>query len=152
MARSLPMPRLATRIRSVSSIATLEKQRVIATWSAQKIGAGQDWRKVTDEHLQAARVVVLLLTADFIASDVLDVAEKAARAGADLIPIRVRAYDYVKAYPGDWAGGMSVQATPASVVCPAGRVLSGSTLTAPLHALGFASGKYVWVSQLEALE
>ena len=34
----------------VKHLAGLEKQRVIATWSAQKIGAGQDWRKVTDEH------------------------------------------------------------------------------------------------------
>jgi eukaryotic-like serine/threonine-protein kinase len=75
-------------------LAGLNKQGVIATWSSKKIVPGTDWQKVTREHLHAARVVLLLLTSDFVAADLDDMVAQAQRAGGHLVPIRVRPYDW----------------------------------------------------------
>ncbi|WP_437959531.1 NB-ARC domain-containing protein [Sorangium sp. So ce119] len=73
-------------------LAGLERRGVLATWSSQKIAPGDDWQKVTREHLAAAHVVLLLLSADFIAGD-LD--EMVAPVQSDrLLPIRVRDFDW----------------------------------------------------------
>lgn len=47
----------------------LERQGVIRGWHDRRIGAGTDWKNAIDEHLQRAGVILLLVSADFIASD-----------------------------------------------------------------------------------
>ena len=67
----------------------------------RRIGAGDDWASAIDGHLQRARLVLCLVSADFIASDYcFDVEmkmafERAARQGeAKLIPVILRACDW----------------------------------------------------------
>ncbi len=47
----------------------LVRQGVIAAWSSGEVGAGADWQNVVQAHLGTARIILLLLSADFFASD-----------------------------------------------------------------------------------
>ena len=49
-------------------LSVLERQGIIATWHDRMIGAGTEWEGVIDEHLNSARVILLLISADFIHS------------------------------------------------------------------------------------
>lgn len=49
-------------------LALLQKQGVIRAWYDRKILAGQDWQAALDERLETARVILLLVSADFLAS------------------------------------------------------------------------------------
>ena len=47
----------------------LERARLVDRWDDTRIKAGDEWRKEIRQALDAARVVVLLVSADFMASD-----------------------------------------------------------------------------------
>ena len=49
-------------------LSVLERQGIIATWHDRMIGAGTEWEGVIDTHLNDARVILLLISADFIHS------------------------------------------------------------------------------------
>jgi TIR domain len=53
----------------VVGLSTLRRQCEIAEWHDRQIVAGSDWARDIDAHLDSADVVLLLLSADFIASD-----------------------------------------------------------------------------------
>ncbi len=78
----------------VKHLKTLVKQRVIATWSSKQMAVGAGWQEITRRHVHAARVILLLLTADFFAAGLDDLIAQAEGAGAHLVPIRVRDYDW----------------------------------------------------------
>jgi tetratricopeptide (TPR) repeat protein len=46
-----------------------EDQRVISLWSSRLIAAGEDWKLVTEKHLQRASIILLLISPDFLAFD-----------------------------------------------------------------------------------
>ena len=50
-------------------LATLKRQGLIEAWHDRRIGAGEDWEERISEHLEAADVILLLISPDFIASD-----------------------------------------------------------------------------------
>jgi hypothetical protein len=81
-------------------LSMLERTGVIRTWGAHKIDVGENWRDVVQAHLNSARVILLLLSADFFASDhCYDIEVEGALAlahegKARVIPIRVRPYDW----------------------------------------------------------
>jgi hypothetical protein len=50
-------------------LALLKRQGLIKEWYDRQIGAGDEWREAIDEHLEAADIILLLVSADFIASD-----------------------------------------------------------------------------------
>jgi hypothetical protein len=50
-------------------LAPLERQSLISTWSDEKIGPGEEWLKAIDRALDSAAVGVLLVSANFLASD-----------------------------------------------------------------------------------
>jgi tetratricopeptide (TPR) repeat protein len=50
-------------------LALLKRQRVITSWHDRKIGAGKEWEKEFDEHLNTADIILLLVSSDFLASD-----------------------------------------------------------------------------------
>jgi formylglycine-generating enzyme required for sulfatase activity len=47
----------------------LERQGVISTWHDRKITAGSEWKGEIDTHLESAQTILLLISADFLASD-----------------------------------------------------------------------------------
>ena len=47
----------------------LQRRGLLKSWSDRQIVAGQNWQSIIAEQLQAADIVLLLVSADFIASD-----------------------------------------------------------------------------------
>ena len=47
----------------------LQRQGLIETWNDRRIEAGEDWKGKIDENLERAGIILLLISADFIASD-----------------------------------------------------------------------------------
>jgi len=78
----------------------LERQGIIRSWHDRDISAGSEWAGQIDEHLESADIVLLLVSADFIASDYCwDIELKRAmerhEAGqARVIPIILRTTDW----------------------------------------------------------
>lgn len=74
----------------------LQKQGLIEPWVDTSLQAGEKWKEEIDEALQRARVAVLLVSADFLASDFIIENElppllQAARAkGTLIIPVIVK--------------------------------------------------------------
>src|SRR5947209_8092758 len=50
-------------------LSLLKRQRLIAGWHDRQILAGTDWSQAIDTHLERASVILLLVSADFLASD-----------------------------------------------------------------------------------
>lgn len=90
----------ALRDELAAHLALLRRQGVIRDWHARCVGAGDDWQGVVDEHLDRADVVLVLVSADFLASDycydveLRRVVERSARGEALLIPVILRACDW----------------------------------------------------------
>src|SRR3569833_1507881 len=47
----------------------MERQGIVRGWHDRRIDAGSEWRHAIDEHLERAGVILLLASADFLASD-----------------------------------------------------------------------------------
>jgi len=83
-------------------LSLLQRQDLISLWHHQHILPGTEWARTIDTHLETASVILLLVSADFLASDYcygIEMKHALARheAGeACVIPILVR--------PVDWAG------------------------------------------------
>jgi hypothetical protein len=77
----------------------LERQGIVRSWHDRKIGAGEDWRAAIDRHMESAEVVLLLVSADFLASDycfdveVKRALEREKRGEATVIPVLLRQCD-----------------------------------------------------------
>ena len=50
-------------------LSILKRQGVITGWHDRRIGAGREWEGEIDTHLDTAHVILLLISADFLASD-----------------------------------------------------------------------------------
>ena len=50
-------------------LSILKRQGIITDWHDRKIGAGTEWKGQIDIHLNTARVILLLISSDFLASD-----------------------------------------------------------------------------------
>ena len=83
----------------------LKRQGVIRDWHDRKITAGTEWKGQIDHHLDTAGVILLLVSADFIASDYCyDVEMKRALERHDtgearVIPVILRPVDGWQAAP-----------------------------------------------------
>jgi len=78
----------------------LQRQGVIQAWHDRQISAGTEWKDQIDAHLESARVILLLVSADFLASDycfdleMKRAMERHAAKQARVIPIILRACDW----------------------------------------------------------
>lgn len=81
-------------------LSTLKRKGIITSWHNRKIGPGEEWRSATNEHLNAAHIILLLISPDFLASDYCyDVEMKQALKrheanAACVIPIILRPVDW----------------------------------------------------------
>ncbi len=57
------------RLKLETHLAALRRGGLIAEWHDRTIGAGDDWKGQIDQHLMSADIVLLLVSADFIASE-----------------------------------------------------------------------------------
>jgi hypothetical protein len=57
------------RDKLATHLSTLRRQGIIEEWHDRQIGAGQEWAGEIDCNLEAAHVILLLVSADFIGSD-----------------------------------------------------------------------------------
>jgi TIR domain len=58
----------ALRDELVKHLSLLQHQGVITAWHDRKITAGIEWAGAIDAHLQSAQIILLLVSADFMAS------------------------------------------------------------------------------------
>lgn len=81
-------------------LSLLKRQKVISSWYDGCIVPGQDWETQILEHVKSARVILLLVSADFLASDYcyreeMSVALARHQAGRTrVIPVILRACDW----------------------------------------------------------
>lgn len=81
-------------------LSILKRQGLILIWHDRKIGAGDEWKQKIDEHLNSSQIILLLISADFLASDYCyDIEMKRAMerhesGEARVIPIILRPVDW----------------------------------------------------------
>jgi internalin A len=81
----------------------LQRQGVISTWHDRKILPGSEWDHEIDRNLEASDIILLLVSANFIASDycwdneVKRALERHAAASAVVVPIMLKACDWQSA-------------------------------------------------------
>jgi parallel beta-helix repeat protein len=49
-------------------LSILKHRKLISAWHDREIGAGEEWKGEIDEHLNSAKIVLLLISSDFLAS------------------------------------------------------------------------------------
>src|SRR5271157_1739199 len=82
------------------ALALLRRQGLIYSWHDRRIGAGEDWKGAIDKNLEAAQVILLLVSASFVASDYCwDIeteraVERHDRGEAKVIPVILRLCDW----------------------------------------------------------
>src|SRR3954466_9528217 len=52
-----------------TALSLLRRQGVISGWHDRRVEPGTEWERQIDEHLESADVILLLVSADFLASD-----------------------------------------------------------------------------------
>jgi 5'-deoxynucleotidase YfbR-like HD superfamily hydrolase len=57
------------RNKLVKHLSLLERQGVIKAWHDRNITAGEEWKNAINSHLESANIILLLVSADFLASD-----------------------------------------------------------------------------------
>src|SRR5947209_7093010 len=57
------------RVKLETHLSLLRRQGLISTWHDRHILPGADWAQAIDTHLEQASVILLLISADFLASD-----------------------------------------------------------------------------------
>ncbi|HEY0753735.1 MAG TPA: tetratricopeptide repeat protein [Ktedonobacteraceae bacterium] len=50
-------------------LSSLQRQKLVSLWYDRRLVAGKDWRHELDEHMNSARLILLLISSDFLASD-----------------------------------------------------------------------------------
>jgi internalin A len=81
----------------------LQRQGLIETWHDRKIEAGEEWKRKIDENLERADIILLLISADFMASDycyeieMKRALERHDQGEARVIPIILREVNWLRA-------------------------------------------------------
>src|SRR2546421_1318003 len=83
-------------------LSNLKRQGVITDWYDRDISAGSEWNEEIERHLNSAKVILLLVSPDFMNSDYINdvevkhAMERHESGEARVIPVILR--------PGDWEG------------------------------------------------
>src|SRR6266487_3889810 len=90
----------AWRQKLETHLSLLKRQGLISLWHDRLITAGTDWAHALDQYLETASVILLLVSADFLASDycysieMKRALERQEAGEAQVIPILVRVVDW----------------------------------------------------------
>ena len=90
----------ALRDQIEKQLALLKRQGVIEVWHDRRIGAGQDFAKEIDRHVETDDIILLLVSSDFLASEYCyerEMAQAMQRHEADeaiVVPVILRACDW----------------------------------------------------------
>ena len=90
----------ALRDQVETQLALLKRQGVIETWHDRRIGAGEEFAGAIEQHVETDDIILLLVSADFIASDycydieMKRAMERHAAGEAIVIPVILRACDW----------------------------------------------------------
>jgi len=90
----------ALRDELMTHLSLLVRQGLIAPWQDRSIRPGDDWESAIDENLEAADIILLLVSADFMASDYIDskelrrALERHDAGEARVIPVILRPVDW----------------------------------------------------------
>jgi len=96
------------RGRLETHLSNLKRQKIISSWHDHKITAGEKWAGQIDQHLETAHIILLLVSADFLASDycydieLRRAIERHEAGEARLIPIILRPCDWQEALFGQY--------------------------------------------------
>src|SRR5262249_53954544 len=88
------------RQRLEAHLSLLRRQGWIADWHDRQILAGDEWAQAIDQHLEAASIILLLISPDFLAStycyeiELQRALERHQRGEARVIPILLRPCDW----------------------------------------------------------
>lgn len=91
------------RERLEAHLASLKREKVIEIWHDRKISPGDEWADRIDENLKSSDIILLMISADFLASDYCQDLELATamqrheRGEARVIPVIVRKCDWESA-------------------------------------------------------
>jgi len=81
-------------------LSELKRQRLIEPWHDRRITPGAEWAGAIDAHLEAADIIILLVSADFLASDYCNdvemkrALERSQSGGARVVPVILRPCDW----------------------------------------------------------
>jgi energy-coupling factor transporter ATP-binding protein EcfA2 len=84
-------------------LSLLRRDKIIAAWHDRNISAGTEWKTAIDQHLESAAIILLLISADFLASDycfeieMKRAMERHYEKTARVIPIILRECDWTSA-------------------------------------------------------
>lgn len=84
-------------------LSLLQRQQVIASWHDRRIEPGADWAGQIDAHLNSAGIILLLVSADFLATDycynveLTRALEREAAGQVRVIPVILRPCDWLTA-------------------------------------------------------
>jgi|SRR6266536_3695865 len=87
----------------VKHLSLLQRQKLISMWHNQKVQPGTDWAEAIDEQLEHAPIILLLISADFLASDycysieMIRALERHDAKEVRVIPIIIRSCDWSSA-------------------------------------------------------
>lgn len=87
----------------VKHLSSLKRQGIVSDWHDRMIEAGDEWRRQIDSHLETAEIILLLVSADFLASDycyeieMKRALERHEKGEARVIPIILRRVDWTSA-------------------------------------------------------
>jgi TIR domain len=90
----------ALRDQLEKQLALLKRQGIIDVWHDRRIAAGQDFAQEIDRHIETDNIILLLVSADFLASDycyekeMMRAMERHATGDAIVIPVILRACDW----------------------------------------------------------
>jgi hypothetical protein len=90
----------ALRDQLEKQLAVLKRQGVIDVWHDRRIGAGEDFAKAIDQHIETDDIILLLVSSDFLNSDycyekeMMRAMERHASGEAIVIPVILRACDW----------------------------------------------------------
>ena len=81
-------------------LAALKHQGMITGWHDRMVGAGEEWQGKIDDHLNSANIILLLVSADFMASsycygvEVMQAVKRHEAGAARVIPIILKPCDW----------------------------------------------------------